>query len=144
MEKYKYLIAPIFALILGQIVKFIIESLKYKKLKWERLFNGSGGMPSTHTTLSCTLLFMILFNEGLDSVYFSLSLVLSLIVGYDAMNVRRESGRQAKAINKMIKEVNKDNEYKKLKEQLGHKPKEVLVGVILGLIVSIIYTFIIL
>lgn len=142
MEKYKYVIVPLFALALGQIIKFIIESIKNKKITISRLFNGSGGMPSSHVTISWTLLFMFLFNEGLSSDHFAITLVFSLIVAYDAMVIRLESGKQAKALNKIMSKKQKNNAH--LKEQLGHKPLEVLAGIILSFCVSSFYTFVIL
>ena len=144
MDKYKYVIVPLITLILYQIIKFIIECVKTKKLVFKRLFSGSGGMPSSHTALTVSLLTMIGLNIGVDSVYFALALVLTLIVAYDGMNVRLETGKHAHTINTLVDSIFIDNEYTDLKEELGHKPKEVFWGIILGIVVSIIYTFVIL
>ena len=141
MGKYKYIIAPVLALMLGQFIKFIIESIKTKKLVWSRLFNGSGGMPSSHVTVSWTLLFMFLFNDGISSKEFAVTFVFSLIVAYDAMCIRYESGKQATAINKMMKKVPVSNP-PLLKEQLGHRLKEVVAGVFLALAVSLLFSFV--
>lgn len=147
MKELKYLIVSFTTLILCQIIKFIIESVKEKKLKWGRLFNGSGGMPSSHTSFSFSVVWMILFNEGAASPLFTISLVSALIVGYDAMGHRFESGKQAEAINLLVDKIfDKDykKNFKKLKEQIGHQPLEVLAGIFLSLITSLIYTYIIL
>ena len=141
MEKYKYVLAPVIALMLGQFIKFIIESVKTRKLVWSRLFNGSGGMPSSHVTVSWTMLFMFLLNDGVSSKEFAVTLVFCLIVAYDAMCIRYESGKQATAINKIMTKVPVKNA-PHLKEQLGHRLKEVVAGVFLAIAVSLIFTFI--
>lgn len=140
MEKYKYFLGPFIALMLGQLIKFAIESIKQKRLMWGRLFNGSGGMPSSHVTVSWTLLFMFLFNEGLSSKEFAITFVFCIIVAYDAMCIRYESGKQATAIKKLMTKVPVKNA-PQLKEQLGHRMKEVIAGIFLALAISLIFTF---
>lgn len=145
MKEYMFILVPIIGAILCQIIKFIVESINDKKLNFERLFNGAGGIPSTHTTLVFCLVFTILFNEGVTST-FAVSLMLALIVSYDAMGVRFESGLQAEAINKLITAVFKTKKKQKLvflKEELGHKPFEVLTGICFALLVSVVAYYII-
>lgn len=100
-------------------------------------------MPSSHTSLSISLTSMIGINLGISDPLFAVTLIFSLIVAYDAMGLRMESGKQAEAINKLFDEIFKEKDFKKLKEQLGHKPQEVLGGIILGILSSMIFTFII-
>ncbi len=144
MNDYKFIIVPIFTLVLCQIIKFIVESIKTNKLDFKRLFSGSGGMPSSHTSMSTSLATMILLNGDPKSIEFAISLVLLLIVAYDGMNVRLETGKQAKTLNKLIDSIFKKNKYDKLKEEMGHKPKEVFFGIILGIIVAVFYTYVVL
>lgn len=143
MNNYKYLLVPILTLLLCQTIKFIIESLIEKKLVWGRLFNGTGGMPSSHTSFSTSLTMMIGFNEGFNSPLFAIALVFTFIVSYDAMGLRMESGKQAEAINKLFDETFKGKGITKLKEKLGHKPQEVLVGLIFGTLSALFFTYII-
>ena len=143
MNNYKYLLVPIITLLVCQTLKFIIESITSKKLVWGRLFNGTGGMPSSHTSFSTSLTMMIGLNLGFDSPLFAIALVFTVIVSYDAMGLRMESGKQAEAINKLFDETFKDGSMKKLKEKLGHKPQEVLVGLIFGTLSAIFFTFVI-
>ncbi len=139
MKDYKYLIVPFATLFICQLIKFIIESIKCKKLKWGRLFNGTGGMPSSHTSFTFSCVFMIAKYVGITSPLFAVSLVFSLIVAYDSMGLRMESGKQAEAINILLDEVFESKEgFCHLKESLGHKPFEVLMGIVLALIISII------
>lgn len=133
MQEYVYIIVPLLSLILCQLTKFTMESIRSKKLKWGRLFNGSGGMPSSHTSFAFSLMFTTAYRLGLSSPIFALSLVFSMIVSYDAMGVRMESGKQAVYINQILDKIFEDRPGtwgKHLKEELGHKPMEVLVGML--------------
>ena len=143
MEKYKYLIIPFMTLGICQLLKFIGESIRCRKLKWGRLFNGTGGMPSSHTSFTFSSVFLLAFTEGITSPLFAVALICSIIVAYDAMGLRMESGRQAEAINILLDEVFEDKDgLKHLKESLGHRPIEVLMGIILAFVsVSILINF---
>ena len=142
LEEIKYIIIPFLALLTAQIIKFSIESVKEKKLKWGRLFNGCGGMPSSHTTFVFSLTMTILLEEGYQSPLFAISLVFSMIVAYDAMGLRKESGNQATMINRLIDEmIEQDTKtgFKKLKEQLGHNPSEVVAGIFYGSLFAFLF-----
>ena len=141
-NKYIYLIVPFAAIITAQVIKFIIESIRTRKIRWGRLFNGCGGMPSTHTTFTFSLVSLIGFKDGMTSSSFAIALVFALIVAYDAMGLRMESGNQAVAINRILNEIFSDKAkegVRHLKEELGHKPFEVVMGMVLGLAISIIF-----
>lgn len=145
MKQYQYLLCPIITLILCQIIKFTIESIQNKKLNFARLFNGCGGMPSSHTSFTSSITMLIGYNLGFDSPLFAVSLVFMFIVAYDAMGLRFESGKQAEAINLIFEEFFKGKPkagYNRLKEELGHKPVEVLVGILLGTTVSFLFSII--
>lgn len=142
MGNYKYILVPIVTLILSQLIKFILESIKCHKLVWGRLFNGSGGMPSSHTSLCISITTLVGLNLGFDSPLFGVSLVFSLIIMYDAMGLRMQSGKHAEAINKLLDQVFEEDNYKHLKEQLGHKPMEVLGGLVFGIISAILLNMI--
>lgn len=126
-----------FSLIVCQFIKFLIESIRNKRIEWQRLFSGSGGMPSTHTSFSSSLTMLIGFKLGFDSVYFAIALVFTLITSYDALGVRYESGRHAEALNYLLSKKTKT--FKEFKEKLGHEPLEVLVGFLLGTFIAFIF-----
>lgn len=145
LNHYKYITIPLITLVLCQIIKFGIESIKSKKLKWGRLFNGSGGMPSSHTSFSTSITMLIGLNFGFDSPFFALPLVFTLIVAYDAMGLRMQSGKQAEAINLIVDELFSNDikvNFGKLKEELGHKPLEVVGGIMLGIISALFFNII--
>lgn len=145
LNHYKYITIPLITLVLCQIIKFGIESIKSKKLKWGRLFNGSGGMPSSHTSFSTSITMLMGLNFGFDSPFFALPLVFTFIVAYDAMGLRMQSGKQAEAINLIVDELFSNDikvNFGKLKEELGHKPLEVVGGIMLGIISALFFNII--
>ena len=141
--KYTYIVVPFITVLFTQIIKFIIESIKNKKLVWARLFNGSGGMPSSHNAFVFSLTSLIAINEGIDSTYFAISLIFSLIIMYDSMVHRMETENQAITINKLVNNISKGDTkktYMILKEEIGHKPIEVICGIIFGILMGIIFS----
>ena len=116
LETGRYLLVPFVTLVTCQVIKFILESIKARKFKFARLFNGTGGMPSSHSAFTFALTFTILFNEGPDSPLFSVALIFSIIVAYDAMGLRMESGKQAHAINLLADEVFEEEPDKEIAE----------------------------
>mgnify|MGYP004528169831 CR=1 FL=1 len=124
----------------AQILKFILVLVIYKRFDFRR-FIGSGGMPSSHSSLVVSLTMSIGFIKGFDSLIFALSAVMSLVVMYDAAGVRRSAGQQAAILNKIVEDWGRADyslTEKKLKELLGHTPVEVIAGAILGIIIAII------
>ena len=132
---YKYLIIPFIAALVSQTIKVIIETKRYHKLNIKRFFDGMGGMPSTHSTLTSSLTTIIYLNYGVTSILFALSLFFSLIVIYDSMGIRYESSKHAYILNRITNS--------NLNDRLGHKPIETLLGVFLGIILTIIFNIII-
>lgn len=133
----KVLIACVTAWFIAQILKIILTFYSSKKLDLTRLV-GSGGMPSSHTSFVMALSTSIGRMYGWDSAIFAVSLCFTLIVMYDAAGVRRAAGNQAKIINMIIEDLahNKPITDEKLKELIGHTPKEVIAGAALGIAVA--------
>lgn len=127
----------------AQILKTLIHMFFTKKFIAERLI-GSGGMPSSHSATVCALATASCIQYGAGSFEFAISLILALIVMYDAMGVRRETGIQAKLLNEMMaifaemgrKELSPDE---KLKEFVGHTPLQVLGGAMLGILIAFLF-----
>ncbi len=127
---------------LAQIIKTIIHLILTKKFVAERLI-GSGGMPSCHSATVCALTTAVIINEGVNSPFFALAFIQAIIVMYDAMGVRHETGVQAKVLNEIMDVIEKMgsdlNNDAKLKEFVGHTPLQVFFGALLGIIVALIY-----
>ena len=142
--KYLYIVVPFTTIVICQIIKFFVEAFIKKKFNLYRLINGAGGMPSSHSSFVTSLTTIIGLTKGFDSVFFAISLIFSLVVMYDAMGVRYETGKQAEILNVLVK-GNKTFKEKTilLKEKVGHMPIEVFCGCLLGIAVaSLFYYFI--
>lgn len=124
----------------AQVLKVILVFICNKRIDFKRL-TGSGGMPSSHSSISMALSMSVGFECGFDSVQFAICMILAFIVMYDASGVRRSAGQQAAILNKLVADWENGkfaNTDKKLKELLGHSPVEVFAGAILGIVIAII------
>lgn len=148
----KPLFAAIISWIAAQLIKTVYYVIKNKTFNRERIL-GAGGMPSSHSATVCSLAVVIFRISGAESVEFALSMVLAMVVMYDASGVRRAAGLHAKELNRLrhiiaefdgkkdeIKDFTDDdeNEINKLKEYLGHTPLEVFFGALLGILIGML------
>ncbi len=131
------LIAALAANILAQIIKFIVGYIKNRRWDWILLLRA-GGMPSSHSALVAGVAHSLGLTVGFDSPIFSLAFVLAVVVIYDATGIRRQAGKHAHIINRMITELSSGHPLKQeqLREVLGHTPMEAFVGTILGILVA--------
>lgn len=127
----------VFACFLAQFIKVFTGS--EKRIDFSRIFM-SGGMPSSHSSFVTSLSTLVGIYKGFDSVEFAICTVFALIVMYDASGVRRAVGKQAAILNKIVEDLQnkKHIEHETLKELVGHTPKEVIFGAILGIVVGVI------
>ena len=129
--------AAIISWALAQGFKTIRPIVTERKFDASRL-TGTGGMPSSHSSLVMALTTSVGKYNGFDSALFAISLIFSFVVMYDAAGIRRAAGKQAEIINYMI-EHHKLPELQTVKELLGHTPLEVFVGAILGIVVGLLF-----
>lgn len=126
---YPYLITPFLAWLCCGLLKFLINSLKQKKLAFNLI--GYGGMPSNHSTIVSSMTALIAFKEGINTPAFGVALTLAYIVVMDANGLRKKVEAQAIEINKM-----KNYTAPILRERVGHSKIEILVGTIFGIAVG--------
>ena len=133
----KVLGISILACFLAQFIKIVTG--KDKKVELARIFT-TGGMPSSHSSFVTSLATLVGLERGFASTEFAITCVFALIIMYDATGVRRAVGKQAAIINQMLDDLHnkKHIEQKRLKELIGHTPKEVLFGAILGIATALI------
>ncbi len=120
---------------IAQILKPIIEYIRKRKVNL-RLLVSAGGMPSSHSASVCALATAVGIKEGVGSTFFAISVLLAIIVMYDAAGVRRAASIQARILNQIIDELFQGHPISetRLRELLGHTPFEVLVGAIWGIV----------
>jgi uncharacterized protein len=128
----KIILALLFAGFGAQLAKLIILFFREKTLAFKDIF-VTGGMPSSHSAFVISLATIIYLQEG-TSTAFAISLVFALVVIRDAYGVRRTAGQEGIAINQMMKKL-------KMKREthfaMGHTPLQVLIGSIIGFLVSL-------
>ncbi|MBR0319557.1 MAG: divergent PAP2 family protein [Clostridia bacterium] len=136
----KPLMCALLSWLAAQVIKTVIHLLVERKLEWDRLV-GMGGMPSSHTAFVFSLCLMMGIQQGFQSPAFAISFALAAVVIYDAMGVRRETGKQGALLNRIVREVlieGKRITEDELKELVGHTPLEVLGGLVLAVIMVIV------
>ena len=133
----------------AQLLKTIIHMFSHGEFKKARLY-GAGGMPSSHSAVTCSVLLTSYLLYGFDSPIFAMAFILALIVMYDATGVRWAAGLHAKAINYIVEylgDENAQNEVQlkemipKLNESLGQRMIEVVCGARLGFAIALIGHF---
>jgi hypothetical protein len=137
----KILVCGCVAWFFAQVLKTLIYAGVNRRFDWSRLI-GDGGMPSGHSATVAAMATRSGMIYGLGSFEFAVTVMLAIIVMHDAMGVRLETGKQAKAINEMmelLKTLGQDitNE-EKLKEFVGHTPSQVVAGAILGIVIALL------
>lgn len=123
---------------LAQSMKVVLGFIEERRFnfKW---FVGSGGMPSSHAALVMSVAVAVGLSEGFSTPLFALGLTFALVTMFDAQGVRRQSGQQAEALNKMLDDIYSQRgiQEEPLKELFGHTPVEVLAGAVLGIVVAV-------
>ena len=137
MIQNQALLAGVVSLTLAQLIKFFSVLIRQGKIDIRTLVT-TGGMPSSHTGLVVGLTTTVGFLHGFHSTLFDVSTVFAFVVMYDAAGVRQAAGRQARVLNKIVEELQHSLSFKEshLKELLGHTPREVIGGAILGVAVA--------
>ena len=136
------LVTALCASLLAQLIKVLLNLFIFHRFIAERMW-GAGGMPSSHSATVCAMVVATGRFCGMNSPQFAIAAVLSIIVMYDAMGVRRETGEQAKVLNRLLNEwMDQESEIlpilgdKKLKEMVGHTPIQVVTGAAFGAVIG--------
>jgi uncharacterized protein len=131
------LISALVANAMAQLIKFSLGYIKNRRWDWILLLRA-GGMPSSHSALAAGVAYSLGLTQGFGSPFFAIAFVLAVVVIYDATGIRRQAGKHAHIINRMITELASGHPLKQeqLREVLGHTPLEALAGTILGIVVA--------
>ena len=135
----KCIYVPLLLWLCIQTFKVICDLIKTKQFNFKRIM-GAGGMPSSHSAVVTSLATLIGRSCGFNSEMFALATIFAVVVMYDAAGVRRAAGKQARLLNKIVNTPGLTNVQvkEKLTEVLGHSPKEVFVGAVIGIIAGLI------
>lgn len=137
MIQNQALVAGLVSLTLAQLIKFVTVLVRRRKIDVRTLVT-TGGMPSSHTGLVVGLTTTVGLLEGFHSTVFDVSVVFAFIVMYDAAGIRQAAGKQARILNKIVEDLQHSLSFQEshLKELLGHTPREVIGGAVLGVAVA--------
>lgn len=141
----KTLLIPFCAWLMAQFAKTIIVLIQQRRLDWRNMVS-SGGMPSSHSATVCALATVVGMTSGLDSTAFGITVILALIVMYDAAGVRQSVGQQAAMLNRIIDELRfrKIAELERdLREFIGHTQFQVFIGAVTGVLIAWLWIYII-
>lgn len=132
---YSHLILiPAIAFVLSVILKGIFSIIKKWKLDWS-IALWSWWMPSAHSAVVVSLTTAVALKYGIWSDLFAIAMAFTVIILYDAINIRFEAWLHATAINKYIWE-------KRFRESLWHLPSEAFAWSILGILVAVVLYYI--
>jgi len=132
---------------LAQFLKMLIYVLTHKHKKLIKAIEmgvwSTGGMPSSHSSVVCSLTVSVGLVDGVTSNLFIFSLFFALVVLRDSLGVRRAAGIQAKALNNLGKVTSEKTgvEFSSIKEIEGHSPLEVVAGGILGVVIALFFNY---
>ncbi|EKB53457.1 divergent PAP2 family protein [Facklamia hominis] len=155
------LISAITAIFFAQAIKLPIAYFS-RKSPSINIVTSTGGMPSSHSAAVASLIASLIFQEGFSSPFVAIATIFGVIVMFDSMGVRRQSGELGVVINQLLmyianqsklspdqilqkaltdQSINKNiDDYEDLviTKYKGHKPTEVFAGIITGGFVALI------
>lgn len=137
---YLFLICPLLSGLIAQSIKFILK-MNNEKFSLKNILTYAG-MPSGHSAMVISLATITGLKIGWDSPVFAISFIFALVIIRDALGLRRFLGEQGKILNTLVQDLSEDKmldeKYPHLIERTGHTPAQVIVGSIIGFLVSAI------
>ncbi len=139
LHDWRILVSGLAAWWLAQTLKPFVHYAVARRWNWALWFSV-GGMPSSHSALVTATAVAVGLFSGFDTPTFAVALALAMVVVYDAAGLRRQAGFHAQRLNMLINELFSGQPItdQSLKEVLGHTPRQVIAGVLLGLSVPLI------
>ncbi len=139
-----YLVVPLATWAVAQVAKFAIAAIR-GRIDFRYLY-ASGGMPSVHSAVVSSLAMTAFLVDGFGSHLFGLVAIFAMVVMYDSFGVRRSAGEQAVALNQLIENLEHsrfkfDGPAPKLREILGHQPREVMAGAVTGIVLGALFNY---
>lgn len=121
--------------LVASVIKMAIAAWQTHEFDFVYLIS-TGGMPSSHSATVCGLAFGIGYSEGFGTPLTTLAVAFAIITMFDAATVRHAAGEHAKVLNAIVRDI-KELHFKpaeRFKELLGHTRKEVLWGMVVGIV----------
>ena len=137
ISKYYIFLVPVVVGVVVQATKFVAYCSKHG---WDwRYAMTHGHMPSAHTGFIVALVTSVGYYDGVTNGAFAVAVALAIIVIDDAARLRVYMGDQGRYLNMLIRQLNiNEDQFPRLKERMGHRVSEVIVGGILGFVLTIL------
>jgi acid phosphatase family membrane protein YuiD len=133
-----YLLAPLLTWMVVGPIKFLITSVRQRRLAFNLV--GNGGFPSNHSAVVTCMATLIALHEGISHPAFGVAVTLAFIVMIDANSLRQHVGRHAAAINRLARHDAADaatldtaKGHTHLRERMGHTLVEIGGGIVTGI-----------
>lgn len=137
ISPYYIIMIPVIVGLVVQLTKFVVFSLKHG---WDWHYAMTHGhMPSAHTGFAISILTSIGYFEGVHSGAFATAFALAFIIIDDAVRLRMYMGDQGRYLNMLVSQLHVDaSQFPRLKERMGHRVSEVIVGGIYGFALTLL------
>jgi len=139
---YLVVLIPLIVLALVRVLKFVIFYFRHNRDFKYTLEHAMtyGHMPSVHSALMASMVTSVGYFEGMNSGAFAIALIMAILTIDDATRLRVYMGEHSRYINMIVDKIDaNENDYPRLKERMGHKPEEALVGGILGFVLTVLF-----
>ena len=141
IDKFYILLFPLIIGTFIWLLKFFVFYYRHN-FDWNYAIKHGityGHMPSAHTGFVTALATSIGCYTGISSGSFAVSFAFAIVIIDDALHLRIYMGDQGKRLNLITRQMNmSEKDFPRLKERVGHRKSEVLVGGILGFLLTFI------
>lgn len=127
------LLIPVITFFVTVFLKWIYFKIKTWKVDIDKAL-WTWWMPSVHSAVAVSLATAMSIKYWVHHDLFAITLAFTMIIIYDAINVRFEAGQHAKELNKYIWEM-------RYKESLWHLPSEAFAWSLLWIFVAYVLQF---
>ena len=134
---FTYLVTPVLTWLVVGPIKFMITSVRQRRLAFDLV--GNGGFPSNHSAVVTSMVTLIALREGINDPAFGVAVTLAFVIMIDANSLRQHVGRQAAAINRLTGAAPVATAAavsKPLRERMGHTLVEIGGGIGTGIAVA--------
>ncbi len=137
---HRIFLTTLTAWFVASLVKVMIHLVQHRRFDF-RLLLDTGRMPSSHSAFVAALATCLGLETGWGSPVFMLALGFALLVMNDAAGVRRAAGHQAQILNRIVDDMYEKKPFRpeRLKEFLGHTRLEVMAGMVIGMVWSLLF-----
>ncbi len=139
LTNYYIVILPVTVGFIIWLIKFFVFYIKHNFNWGYAVEHGTtyGHMPSAHTGFMTSLITSVGYYAGMNSGAFTVAIALAIIVIDDALRLRIYMGDQGRRLNFITEQLKiSEKDFPRLKERVGHRKSEVIVGAILGFLIT--------